>query len=435
MDSIITIVDALTNGAIAGIKPTAAQVIKDAYAGLKSLIQRKYGNLSLDALERKPDSEAKRASVIEDLTEASAGNDKGLNEILNQAKILLDAVKTHDREVAAKININLGEMVAEGDINIDLKNYNYQNYMVNRGPAAYQAFVERPNVPWDSTISNKETVEDLRTKLLYGRHHLNEPIQITIKGVLFPCALLSGGWWERHSKINIEKIKWRDEIQRWLFHGFDLWGPSWDFTWDFENWETSKNRPFFIAQLGEGDEANSIPVLIPSEKAKKLKQYISENGEWGGIDAEITGALGHRSHFSQYVNHGAFDIFGGLLDYCLWIDRDNNKHGIQPLTPQTLVYSGYLWSCIIPKSFIKDGRPSLHDTYFIWEHTNFASKDAMKYSLDALKHKEEYLKERLGDELLLVQKSSSLVPGTPSWNQEKIYNLLLEKAGKVGEKI
>ena len=128
MEPVTIIVAALAAGAAAALKSTAEQAIKDAYAGFKALIQRKYGIASVEALERKPDSEAKRTSVTEDLTDAGAGDDK---ELLDQAKALLDAVKAHDRAAAAKININLDEIeaayfklkdaAAEGDVNIGVK--------------------------------------------------------------------------------------------------------------------------------------------------------------------------------------------------------------------------------------------------------------------------------------------------------------------------
>lgn len=128
MDPITIIVTALVVGAAAGLKPTAEQAIKDAYVGIKALILRKYETLSVEALEQKPDSETKRASVAEDLTDAGAGNDK---ELLDHAKSLLDAVKTHDRAAAAKLNINLDEVEAayfklkdaagDGDISVNIK--------------------------------------------------------------------------------------------------------------------------------------------------------------------------------------------------------------------------------------------------------------------------------------------------------------------------
>lgn len=131
MDSIAVIVNALAAGAATGLKPGAEQVIKDAYAGVKKFIQLKYGTLSLEALEQKPDSEAKQASVAEDLVELGAGDD---NELLMQAKSLLDAVKVHDPVAAGKLNINLEEVeaayfklkgaAAERDINVGITKSN-----------------------------------------------------------------------------------------------------------------------------------------------------------------------------------------------------------------------------------------------------------------------------------------------------------------------
>jgi hypothetical protein len=128
MEPVTIMVTALAAGAAAALKSTAEQAIKDAYAGFKALIQRKYGIASVEALELKPDSEAKRTSVTEDLTAAGAGNDQ---ELLDQAKALLDAVKAHDRAAAAKINVNLDEIeaayfklkdaAAMGDVNIGVK--------------------------------------------------------------------------------------------------------------------------------------------------------------------------------------------------------------------------------------------------------------------------------------------------------------------------
>ena len=128
MDPVSIIVAALAAGAEAALKSTAAQAIKDAYTGLKALIQRKYGHASVDALERKPNSETKQLSVREDLTDAGAGTDQ---ELLDRAKALLDAVKTHDLAVAAQLNINLDEVeaayfklkdaAATGDVNVGVK--------------------------------------------------------------------------------------------------------------------------------------------------------------------------------------------------------------------------------------------------------------------------------------------------------------------------
>ena len=128
MDPITVIVTALAAGAAAGLKPTAEQTIKDGYSAIKVLIQHKYGNLSIEALEQKPGSETKRASLAEDLSDAGAADD---DELLDHAKSLLDTIKTRDPATAAKLNINLEEVeaayfklkdaIAEGSLNVGIK--------------------------------------------------------------------------------------------------------------------------------------------------------------------------------------------------------------------------------------------------------------------------------------------------------------------------
>jgi len=109
MDPITIIVLALAAGAAAGLKPTAEQVIKDAYAGIKELIQRKYAKVDLTSLENKPESQKKRDSVAEDLTDAGAAADL---ELLDRANALVDAVKKYDQSTAAAIGIDLSEVKA-----------------------------------------------------------------------------------------------------------------------------------------------------------------------------------------------------------------------------------------------------------------------------------------------------------------------------------
>ncbi len=109
MDPIGIIVAALAAGAVAGPKPTAEQAVKDAYAGIKALIQRKYGSVDLSAIEKKPESETKRASVAEDLTDAGAAQDA---DLLEQAKALLHAVEQYDRGAAAAVGVDLEQVKA-----------------------------------------------------------------------------------------------------------------------------------------------------------------------------------------------------------------------------------------------------------------------------------------------------------------------------------
>ena len=105
MDTVTFVVTALAVGAAAGLEATVEQTVKDAYAGLKALIQQRYGDVSLASLEKKPESEAKKASVIEDLTEAGASNDQ---ELLDRAKALLDIIRQYDEEKAQETAIAIG---------------------------------------------------------------------------------------------------------------------------------------------------------------------------------------------------------------------------------------------------------------------------------------------------------------------------------------
>src|SRR5262249_16713222 len=67
-----SIVTALVAGAVAGLKPTVSQAVKDSYEGLKALIIRKYSHVSIDQLEAEPTSKARRAVVEEDLQKTEA---------------------------------------------------------------------------------------------------------------------------------------------------------------------------------------------------------------------------------------------------------------------------------------------------------------------------------------------------------------------------
>jgi len=109
MDPIGVIVSALASGAAAGLKPTAEKAIKDAYAGLKSMIQRKYSRVDLLPIENKPESQSKRESVAEDLVDAGATGDQ---ELLDLAKVLIDAAARHDKATATVIGVDLEEVKA-----------------------------------------------------------------------------------------------------------------------------------------------------------------------------------------------------------------------------------------------------------------------------------------------------------------------------------
>ncbi len=89
------IIAALIAGATAAAKDTAGVAVKDAYNGLKELIKKKFGDKTdlvdaVDKLEKKPDSEARKATVKEEIETAKVNDDP---EILKLAQDLLDKVK------------------------------------------------------------------------------------------------------------------------------------------------------------------------------------------------------------------------------------------------------------------------------------------------------------------------------------------------------
>lgn len=107
MDPVSMIVMALATGAAAALKPTAEAAIKDAYAGIKTLIQRKYAPVSIELLEADPASGPRQDVVKEDLARADAGKDE---EVLREAKALLDAIQRQDPDAAQVVGVTLEDI-------------------------------------------------------------------------------------------------------------------------------------------------------------------------------------------------------------------------------------------------------------------------------------------------------------------------------------
>jgi hypothetical protein len=107
MDPLTSLVTALAAGAAAALKPTVEQAVKDGYAALKGLIQRKYAQVNLDQLEANPSSKNSRGVVEEDLKAAKADTDE---EVLRHAEALLEAIQRQAPEAAAAIGVDLKEI-------------------------------------------------------------------------------------------------------------------------------------------------------------------------------------------------------------------------------------------------------------------------------------------------------------------------------------
>ena len=112
-DPITLVVGALVAGAAAGLKPTAEQAVKDAYAALKSFIRGHWAGISVDIAEADPASESRRAVLGDDLARAGAAEHP---EVVRLANELLSAVREHDADAAARAGVNLSDWDIGGDL-------------------------------------------------------------------------------------------------------------------------------------------------------------------------------------------------------------------------------------------------------------------------------------------------------------------------------
>jgi hypothetical protein len=120
MDPISIIVGAMVLGASEGLKSTAAQAVKEAYAGLRALIVRKYGDHSgmrqaVASLENKPDSKDGQEVLKQEL--AAAGGDRD-QEVVDEATSLLKLLEHVSPSVTGglvgQINAAGGKVIAVG---------------------------------------------------------------------------------------------------------------------------------------------------------------------------------------------------------------------------------------------------------------------------------------------------------------------------------
>lgn len=116
MDPISLVVTALVSGAAAALKPTAEQAVKDAYAGLKELVRRKWNRINVDVLERDPASTTRQDVLREDLEKAQAAADR---EVLEQAQQVIRAVRQHAPDAAASVGVTLETLHAAGSVKIE----------------------------------------------------------------------------------------------------------------------------------------------------------------------------------------------------------------------------------------------------------------------------------------------------------------------------
>jgi hypothetical protein len=117
MDPVTIIVMALAMGAAAGLKPTAEQAVKDAYSGLKQILITRYkiSQTSLAQLEENPQSKARQSVVQETLKHDQVVGDE---ELLQQAKSVMQEVQHHDPATAGVVGVEL-EGIHAASLTID----------------------------------------------------------------------------------------------------------------------------------------------------------------------------------------------------------------------------------------------------------------------------------------------------------------------------
>jgi hypothetical protein len=130
MDPITLIVTALAAGAALGVKDAASTAVKDAYAGLKALVKKRFGGqpdaeLVLTKYDQAP--QIWRAPLMAELAEAGADQDLDLVAAAQALMVLVD--ETGARAGKYTVDVRGAQGVQIGD-------HNRQDNVFNARPAA-----------------------------------------------------------------------------------------------------------------------------------------------------------------------------------------------------------------------------------------------------------------------------------------------------------
>jgi hypothetical protein len=103
---------ALAAGAAAGLTGVATKAVEDAYTALKSALGRLFPMVvpNVAALEARPASDAKKASLGEELTETGADRDP---ELLQLAQALVEAIEREAPQAAISAGVDLQRVKGE----------------------------------------------------------------------------------------------------------------------------------------------------------------------------------------------------------------------------------------------------------------------------------------------------------------------------------
>lgn len=116
MDPASIIAGAVATGAAAALKPTAAQAVRDAYAGIVALIKDAYkahGHIgdSVDHLAKRPEDKHRRAALEDDLRGSGADADVH-KRLVDAVSTLVQAVQTDDPGAARSVGVDIGTLCA-----------------------------------------------------------------------------------------------------------------------------------------------------------------------------------------------------------------------------------------------------------------------------------------------------------------------------------
>ncbi|MCW1968597.1 MAG: hypothetical protein KIH69_010830 [Anaerolineae bacterium] len=165
MDPLSIIVTSFLVGAAEAIKPTASQVVKDAYVALKGALVRKFGDTApaIQVAEKKPEKEASKEVVKDAIQESKADQDR---DILALAQTLAEALKTHGATTTTTTyNINTGGgMSNTGNLTV---NGDFAGRDMHKGDVVHGDKVLGNKI--GTQINNYNTAPDLSEINLAGR--------------------------------------------------------------------------------------------------------------------------------------------------------------------------------------------------------------------------------------------------------------------------
>lgn len=273
---------------------------------------------------------------------------------------------------------------------------------------------------------NSNSIEALMSWLEKLNAPLTNPEPIEVYGYFMKANLLSQGLWQgEHRSSEIIEKNPMSNLQKWCFVGYNSWAPSMDINPSLSvllnnNEGNTKNYPYLNGQVGSEDEAFSISVMISSER-KDILAIIAEelsNGHYA-FPVKIKGTLIHKNMLSDNDKK----ILGHNYDYCIKITEKNEY--FTPISTKKIKkdwYSGYLWICLGEAS----KRPTFSNTFWCFEHTDLTNIDAIKYNMDSLQRKIEYIRNMNKElHLSIIQKSMPIIDGTPEFESELFYSLLM----------